>query len=58
MKFTKYNNPSKKKKRRIEQHGSSYMAQMEGQLYQLLAQAETDEERTNLIKAYNVTIRK
>lgn len=55
MKFTKYNNPNRRK-RRAPKHSASYTAQMQDQLYQLLAQAATEEEKTNLVKAYHITM--
>lgn len=55
MKFTKYNNPNRRK-HRAPKHSASYTAQMQDQLYQLLAQAETEEEKANLIKAYNISM--
>lgn len=55
MKFTKYNNPNRRK-RRAPKHSASYTAQMQDQLYQLLAQAAAEEEKTNLVKAYHITM--
>lgn len=57
MKFTKYNNPRKKGKNH-KKHGNSYIIQMQEQFYTLLGQAKTEEEKDNIIKAYNITMEK
>ena len=55
MKFTKYNNPNRRRKIR-RNVTPVYREQMENQLYQLLAKCETEEQRNSLIDAYNITL--
>lgn len=58
-KFTKYNNPYRKPygKRHRSQHSKAYIEEMKNELYQLVADTETDEERELLIDAFRVSVR-
>lgn len=56
-KFSKYNNPNKKRNRKSSSYSSAYIAEKRKEMYCLLAKAETEEERNYIIKAYDVTIR-
>lgn len=58
MKFTRYNNPRKKKRKtRKPPYSESYINERKEELYQLLSEANSDYERDMLIKAFNVSIR-
>ena len=56
MRFTKYNNPNRRKKNSIK-YSRSYIEEQRDEMYKLLSQAETQEQRDNIIKAFNVSIR-
>lgn len=58
-KFTKYNNPYRKPYRNPyrSQHSKAYIEEMKNELYQLIADAETDEEKMLLIDAFRVSVR-
>ena len=56
MKFSKYNNPRRKTSTRRCPYSREYVEDRESELYALLAQAKTEEEKDALIKAYDVTI--
>ena len=57
MKFSKYNNPRRKtSKTRPCPYSREYVEDRKSELYALLAQAKTEEERDAIIKAYDVTI--
>lgn len=55
-KFTKYNNPSKKRKERKHTYSNNYYNERKNELYNLLAEAKTEAERDALIKAFNVSM--
>ena len=54
--FTKYNNPSRKRRTRKSAYSQEYIEERRDEMYQLLAQAETEQERDNIIKAFDVSI--
>lgn len=57
MKFTKYNNPSKKRRTvRRSPYSPQYIAERRSEMERLLANAETDDEKDAIIKAFDVTI--
>lgn len=53
MKFSKFNNPAKRRKVR---RSSQYVAERRNELYTLMAGAKSQKERDLLIDAYNVTV--
>lgn len=53
MKFSKYNNPAKRRKVR---RNSRYTAEQRNELYELLGKAQTEKERDLLIDAFNVSV--
>lgn len=59
MKFSKYNNPAKRRKHRrsaSRPYSAAYAEERRSELYRLLAEAKTEEQRDALIKAYNISI--
>lgn len=58
MKFSKYNNPSKKRRRKHinTPYFKEYIEEQKEQLYALLAKAKTEEEKDMIIKAFDVSI--
>lgn len=58
MKFSKYNNPSKKHRRKHinTPYSKEYIEEQKEQLYALLAKAKTEEEKDMIIKAFDVSI--
>lgn len=56
MKFTKYNNPKKKRKARYSPYSQQYISERRDEMYQLLAKAETESQRDAIIKAFDITI--
>ncbi|NLC25588.1 MAG: hypothetical protein GX777_03065 [Fastidiosipila sp.] len=55
--FTKYNNPNRKRRTRKSAYSQEYVEERRNEMYQLLALAESDQERDNIIKAFDVSIR-
>lgn len=55
MTFTKHNNPNRRKARR-NTYSSEYKQVRYEELCQLLSHCNTDSERENLTKAYEITI--
>lgn len=57
MKFTKYNNPSKKRRTvRRSPYSPRYIAEQRSEMKRLLANAKTDDEKDTIIKAFDVTV--
>lgn len=56
MKFTKYNNPNKRRPKRKSPHSQAYINEQKTELFKLLAKAETEEEKDALIKAFQISI--
>lgn len=56
MKFSKYNNPNRRKNNIYQNHSNTYREQMKNQLYELLAKCKTEEQKDALIKAYSITL--
>lgn len=56
MRFSKYNQPKRRRPRKISPYTRSEREQRENELYILLANAGTESERDALIKAFNASI--
>ncbi len=56
MKFSKYNNPNRKRKRRRSLYSTQYIAERKQELMTLLTEAKTDNERQMLIEAYRICV--
>lgn len=56
MTFTKHTNPNRRRKARRNTYSREYKQTRYVELCQLLSQCNTDSERENLTKAYDVTI--
>ena len=55
MKFTKYNNPNRRRRKRSP-YSQEYIAEQRDRMYELLAKAKTEAEKDNIIKAFHITI--
>ena len=56
MKFSKYNNPNRKRKRRRSPYSTQYIKERKQELMTLLTEAKTDNERQMLIEAYRICV--
>ncbi|MBQ7726279.1 MAG: hypothetical protein IJT66_03955 [Clostridia bacterium] len=56
MKFSKYNNPSRRRRRKPQAHSREYIEERERELMALLATAKTDQDKQILIDAFNISI--
>jgi len=56
MKFSKYNNPNRKRKRRRSPYSTQYIAERKQELMTLLTETKTDNERQMLIEAYRICV--
>ena len=56
MKFSKYNNPNRKRKRRRSPYSTQYIEERKQELMTLLTEAKTDNERQMLIEAYRICV--
>lgn len=56
MKFSKYNNPNRKRRGRKSPYSQQYINERKDEMYQLLAKAETEAEKDNIIKAFQISI--
>ena len=55
--FTKYNNPNKRKpSRKRNRYSQDYIEQQRQQLYKELANAQTEEQKAMIIKAFSISI--
>lgn len=55
--FTKYNNPNKRRRpRRPSGHSQAWIEERQDEMYRLLAQETTEEGRDRIIKAFQITI--
>lgn len=54
MKFTKFNNPNRKKRKPIPKYSNGYMEERRQGLRQALSEAKTPTEELHIIKAFNV----
>lgn len=57
MKFSKYNNPNRRKVRRPSPYSQKYIEDRRKELQEALAKCENDFQRECLIKAFDVSIR-
>ena len=55
-KFTRFNNPNRKRKTRKSPYSEQYIKERRNEMYKLMANAETDEEKDILQKAFSITI--
>lgn len=55
-KFTRFNNPNRKRKTRKSPYSEQYIEERRNEMYKLMANAETDEEKDILQKAFSITI--
>lgn len=55
MKFSKYNNPNRKRRRRST-YSTQYIEERKQELMTLLTEAKTDNERQMLIEAYRICV--
>ena len=56
MRFSKFNNPSKKRKN-ISRKPSKAKQELKEDMFKLIALAKSEEEREAIIKAYSVSVR-
>lgn len=57
MKFSKYNNPNRRRKaKRKSPYSQEYINERKNEMYSLLAKAETEAEKDGIIKAFNISI--
>ena len=57
MRFSKYNNPNRKRKpKRRSPYSQEYINERKDEMYRLLTECKTEEEKDMIIKAFNVTI--
>lgn len=57
MKFSKYNNPNKKRRpKRVSPYSSSYIEERRKEMYETLARCETEAQKDAIIKAFSVSI--
>ena len=57
MKFSKFNNPNKKRRRVKSKYSQTYVNERRNEMYQALANAETDAQRDYIIKAFDISIK-
>lgn len=55
-KFTRFNNPNRKRKTRKSPYSEQYIEECRNEMYKLMANAKTDEEKDVLQKAFSITI--
>jgi len=53
MKFTKFNNPNRRKRKPIPKYSNEYMEQRREELRKLLSEAKTPAEEKQIIEAFN-----
>ena len=53
MKFTKFNNPNRRKRTSIPKYSNEYMEERREELRKLLAEAKTPAEEKQIIEAFN-----
>lgn len=56
MKFSKYNNPNRRKAKRKSPYSQEYINERKKEMFSLLAKAETEAEKDGIIKAFNISI--
>ena len=55
MRFSKYNNPNKKRTGKKPIHSQTYINEQKTELRSLLMQAKTEQEKDAIIKAFNIS---
>ena len=55
MKFTKFNNPNRRKRKPIPKYSNEYMEERREELMKLLAEAKTPAEEKQIIEAFNIS---
>lgn len=55
-KFTRFNNPNRKRKTRKSPYSQQYINERRNEMYKLMVNTETDEEKDILQKAFSITI--
>lgn len=53
MKFSKFNNPNRRKRKPIPKYSSEFMEEKRKELRELLAEAKTPAEEKQIIEAFN-----
>ena len=53
MKFSKFNNPNRRKRKPIPKYSNEYMEERRAELRKLLAEAKTPAEEKQIIEAFN-----
>ena len=53
MKFSKFNNPNRRKRKPIPKYSNEYMEERREELRKLLAEAKTPAEEKQIIEAFN-----
>ena len=53
MKFTKFNNPNRRKRKPLPKYSSEFMEEKRTELRQALAEAKTPAEEKQIIEAFN-----
>lgn len=56
MKFSKYNNPARRRRAPRPSVSTSRKREIEDQLYAALAKAETPEQKSMILDAYSITL--
>lgn len=56
MKFTKYNNPNRRRSVRRPAHSEAYVKEMQEKRDALLAQCKTGADKEYILKAYDVSM--
>lgn len=54
MKFTKFNNPNRKKRKPMPKYSNKYMEERRQELRKALAEAKTPAEEKHIIEAFNI----
>lgn len=55
MKFSKFNNPNRKKRKPMPKYSNEYMEERREELRKLLAEAKTPAEEKRIIEAFNIS---
>lgn len=56
MKFSKYNNPNRRRRKRYNGHSQKWIDEQRELMYRVLAEEKNDEGKDAIIKAFYVTI--
>lgn len=54
MKFTKFNNPNRKKRKPMPKYSNEYMEERRQELRKALSEAKTPAEEKHIIEAFNI----